>query len=339
MMQSAIKRVLWPVAISMSVIAHISIASVFVTSEEDAKIAGGTEVSISVLGSSDVDAVMVGELQSKPTTHTLKPDASRELKTETEKSELTPRDQSDEISTLEPVNEISESTPQNSIIEDRHTDEILSITSSQDIQSSDPAAIPNSTETFELAALPASSNLVNSVPVPQLRLEIPKELLGKTVVIKKTKKKETPTKKKTTKKKKREKNVPKTISGNNGKAQENRKRGKVDATKKKGSSASKGTAKSRQAGNASISNYKGKLRRKITRRFKPGRSKPGKRDAVVSFVIIANGQAKSIRLARSSGNKKLDLAAVKAVQRSSPFPPLPEGKSKLSISVPLNTRR
>lgn len=55
----------------------------------------------------------------------------------------------------------------------------------------------------------------------------------------------------------------------------------------------------------------------------------------LSFVVLANGQAKNIRIIRSSGFTILDNEAVSTARRSSPFPPIPEkfNRSQLDIEV------
>lgn len=56
--------------------------------------------------------------------------------------------------------------------------------------------------------------------------------------------------------------------------------------------------------------------------------------AVISFVVSKSGDISALRLARSSGNKSLDNAALSAAKRAAPFPPIPDeaGMSRLVIS-------
>ncbi|MEP2980633.1 MAG: TonB family protein [Lentilitoribacter sp.] len=127
----------------------------------------------------------------------------------------------------------------------------------------------------------------------------------------------------------------KAATGRKGKNQANVKKGSQASKNKQGKVGSKKRGQSKASGNANISNYKGKVRQKIFRRFNP-KTRPAKRDAVVAFTIGRNGSANGVRLAISSGNAKLDRAALSAVKRASPFPSLPSGKSKLAFSVGLN---
>lgn len=131
-------------------------------------------------------------------------------------------------------------------------------------------------------------------------------------------------------------------SGKNGKAKISSKRGVANGKKKRGATRSGKSSKARNnVGNGNITNYKGKIRRKIVRRFRPGRVRDVKRNVVVRFTVSRNGRASSIRIARSSGSKKLDAAAIRAVKSASPFPPIPSSSSRSSIRVvvPMNVKR
>jgi protein TonB len=101
-----------------------------------------------------------------------------------------------------------------------------------------------------------------------------------------------------------------------------------------------GTGRSREAGSgaAANSNYKGKVRAKIARSTQmPSKAKrlgiTGR--AQVAFIVTPSGAAQNIVLASSAGNPVLDEAALSAVRRASPFPPMPQGMSQLSLSVPI----
>ncbi|SMR82439.1 outer membrane transport energization protein TonB [Aliiroseovarius halocynthiae] len=91
----------------------------------------------------------------------------------------------------------------------------------------------------------------------------------------------------------------------------------VQASRKEGHSG--------QAGNAAASNYPGKVMRKLQRVRKRGRER-GR--AVVGFSIAASGAVAKVWLRRSSGNAKLDGAALKHVHRAAPFPAPPKGAQR-----------
>lgn len=110
--------------------------------------------------------------------------------------------------------------------------------------------------------------------------------------------------------------------------------GREDGTKSK-KAAGKGTEKT--AGNASVTNYPGKVRSKVQRAAK--RSKGRKSgEVVVSFTVSASGSVSGVRVARSSGSPDLDKAALAAVQRAAPFPPIPDGRKSWPFSVPIAFR-
>mgnify|MGYP001795832629 CR=1 FL=1 len=117
----------------------------------------------------------------------------------------------------------------------------------------------------------------------------------------------------------------------------NAKKGRADGQKKGRSAANnRGKGKSKSAGNARASNYPGLVRRKVarTRRGRAG----GKGVAVVRFRVSASGGLSSVSIARSSGNRKLDQAAVSHIRRSAPFPKPPKGASR-SFALPIEFRR
>lgn len=102
-------------------------------------------------------------------------------------------------------------------------------------------------------------------------------------------------------------------------------------------SAVKGGAKSnakstKSAGNANLSNYNGKVFRKIQRAKRGTANIKGA--VLVSLTISGNGRLTGVRVARSSGSAKLDNFGVAQVRRAAPFPPPPTGKAEtFSISI------
>jgi protein TonB len=88
---------------------------------------------------------------------------------------------------------------------------------------------------------------------------------------------------------------------------------------------------------ADTSEWEGKVIARIRRnqRYPKGPESRGEAGKVgVVFTVDASGRVTSVRVGRSSGNGELDSAAVKAVQRASPFSAPPGGtKRTLSFSV------
>lgn len=102
----------------------------------------------------------------------------------------------------------------------------------------------------------------------------------------------------------------------------------------RGNNASK--SKSRNTGSAAASNYPGKVYSKIARTRQ--KNAGGRGVAHVSFQVTSNGKATGIALSRSSGNARVDRAAVAHVRRASPFPKPPPG-AKSRFVIPIEFRR
>lgn len=135
----------------------------------------------------------------------------------------------------------------------------------------------------------------------------------------------------------------KATAGTGGKNQTDSKRGVVDgdAQGKTASASRKGSNSS--AGNASVSNYPGKvaakLRRAVRSISRAARSK-ARSDVHVTFVVNAGGGVGGVSVVRSSGSPELDQAAIAIVRRAAPFPPIPQeaGRSSWSFTLPLGVR-
>lgn len=99
-----------------------------------------------------------------------------------------------------------------------------------------------------------------------------------------------------------------------------------------------GAGKKNDGGSAAASKYPGLIQAKVTRAAKyPSKAKGENGEALVSFTVGAGGKVMQVALARSSGNAALDKAALAAVDRAAPFPPIPEaaGRSTWSFTVPV----
>ena len=92
------------------------------------------------------------------------------------------------------------------------------------------------------------------------------------------------------------------------------------------------------ASRGSIINYARRARAKINRYRPPGK---GRRGVVqISFGLSATGELEYAQLKKSSGNAKLDEAAVAAVRNAAPFDPPPPGSrpEQLRFSIPFYFR-
>lgn len=84
--------------------------------------------------------------------------------------------------------------------------------------------------------------------------------------------------------------------------------------------------------NAAISNYPGQVMRRIQRQRRPRVNARG--GAVVSFSVSSGGGLASARVARSSGSRELDRAALALVRRAAPFPAPPAGaRRNFSVEI------
>ena len=92
-----------------------------------------------------------------------------------------------------------------------------------------------------------------------------------------------------------------------------------------------------QAGGGAVRGYGARVRARILAN-RPSASGVGR--AVVTFGVAGSGQLRFVRLARSSGDGRLDQAALAAVRRSSPFPTPPAGASaaQLTFTIGLSFR-
>ncbi|MEM7753438.1 MAG: TonB family protein [Pseudomonadota bacterium] len=110
-----------------------------------------------------------------------------------------------------------------------------------------------------------------------------------------------------------------------GTAAQDTSRGSNDGTREATSSAasSNNRSASQQGNNAAATNYPGQVWSKLQRGSRSGSA--GRGTAVVSFRIAPNGRLAAVAIARSSGNARLDRAALTHVRRAAPFPAPPPG--------------
>ena len=78
--------------------------------------------------------------------------------------------------------------------------------------------------------------------------------------------------------------------------------------------------------------YMRRMQMKIKSNWEPPKQETSKR-VVVFYTIKKNGKLGSYKILTSSGNKELDKAAIKALKKSAPFEPLPEGFTKDHVDV------
>jgi protein TonB len=118
-----------------------------------------------------------------------------------------------------------------------------------------------------------------------------------------------------------------------GAGQGQRRSGARAASERRGSGQRRASASPGQA-----RRYAGIVRARIARNRPSGRGRRG--TVVVRFAISGGGTLRYVRLARSSGDRSLDRAALASVRRASPFPRPPQGMSgsQLTFSIPFRFR-
>ena len=114
----------------------------------------------------------------------------------------------------------------------------------------------------------------------------------------------------------------------------------ADSQAKKAAAGGKG--KKAEGGSGASSKYPGQVQVRVSRATRyPASAKGSNGEAHVTFTVAANGGISGIKLSRSSGNAALDDAALAAVERAAPFPPIPEdaGRSSWTFTVPVAFRK
>lgn len=168
-------------------------------------------------------------------------------------------------------------------------------------------------------------------PKPVVKVEEPKREEPKKEEPKKQEKKPEPKKKEKAPEKRKQKR------GNKGDQQVDARRGDVDSTDKgQASTNSRGDVANKEIGNATRSNYKGLVNRKLVR-AKGRMQSPAKGKVTVVFTIEASGAISGLRVSQSSGKAAIDAIALKIVRNASPFPPIPAeaGKKSWKMTVPM----
>lgn len=126
--------------------------------------------------------------------------------------------------------------------------------------------------------------------------------------------------------------------------QESERKSQPSKAAKKGGAKARGKSSAKKSGGqvsasrGAVRNYAARVRARVARNRPRSGSAHG--TAVVSFGVSRSGSLRYAKLARSSGNRSLDSAALSAVRRASPFPAPPRGASlrDLSFRIPFRFR-
>lgn len=118
--------------------------------------------------------------------------------------------------------------------------------------------------------------------------------------------------------------------------------GKSDANAAASFAASGGSGKVAAGGSAAESRYPGLVQAALRRALRfPSNAGNARGQALVQFLVAANGSVSGITIVSSTGSAALDQAAMDTVRRAAPFPPIPAdaGRSSWSFTLPLQFRR
>ncbi|MEY8843053.1 TonB family protein [Cribrihabitans sp. XS_ASV171] len=116
----------------------------------------------------------------------------------------------------------------------------------------------------------------------------------------------------------------KPVQKNTGNSGRNAKKGSNSGSEQ-AKAASQGAGEVRADGNASLSNYKGQVFRRIARARRGSVDMRG--EVLVALTISGSGGLSGVRVARGSGSARLDSIALAQVKRAAPFPRPPDGLS------------
>lgn len=301
----------WSGAIGLSLLVHVGGAMLFAPGKDELLMAGGAATEVTLLGDAFAET-----LQAGTPADVIEP--SDEAAEELQPAEIPPVEEATQEVEPPPPDIVSERPSE---VVPTEADVIL------------PAEEMPAAEVAE-APVVASVAPVEKV-VPEARPEPPK--IEKPKVEKPEPKKEPVKKKKVTRKKAGE-------AGNQARTQV---KGQADGVANAAVSAATGErrgAVAQDAGNAAIDNYKGKVRRKLSRSryYPPEARRQGLRGvAHVRFTVTSNGGLAGVSLAKSAGSPLLDQAALDAVRRAVPFPPIPAGAGRDSwvFTIPIDFKR
>ncbi|OJF94349.1 cell envelope integrity protein TolA [Pararhizobium antarcticum] len=294
----------WTAAIAVSLLAHGGAATLFNPQpSEQAEVAGGEAMEVAVLGNAFEDVIEAGD----PT------------------EPLDPLEEQPEE--IEPIDaEVAEAVPE----------EIVPVQS--EVAAETPSDIPPVEADIILPAdeMPpvAVAEAEVTATVPPVETVVPEKKPEQKPEPEKVEKRKEIKKPEPKKQKPVKKNASRPKAGEAGAAVASQKKGQVDGaeTAKASTSQGKKGAFWQQSGNASVSNYKGKVRSKLARAFRyPSKARQGVTGVPwVRFTISASGAVRGLTISKSSGSPILDEAALSAVNRAAPFPPIPEGAGKNS---------
>lgn len=306
-------------AVFASLTLHVVAMAIAPQFDEDVQVSGGEEAVAAALGSNFQDLVKASDELSPVEAETVEPAEPETIEENDAKTDVAAEPEA--MSTPVPSVPVAETVPSGPVT----------------------VAVPiASAPTTDLAMLAPTEPMQTIeaqpdepvIPVPTTRpfRQIDKDRLEKAKLEEKKAQAQRKKTVKTTRKKK-------SASGSSkSKARANARAGNASAQKnnKSANAGKKQSNRSTKAGNAAASNYPGKVRSKISRTRQ--RNAGGRGMARVRFSVSSSGAATGVSIARSSGNAKVDRAAVAHIKRASPFAKPPAGAQRQFV-IPLEFRR
>jgi protein TonB len=100
-----------------------------------------------------------------------------------------------------------------------------------------------------------------------------------------------------------------------------------------------GQGRKDDGGSAAASKYEGQVQSKVNRAVRRVAASRGG-GGILRFALSANGSVLSVSVLKSSGDPTIDAAAVAAVNRGAPYPPIPAatGKTSWSFGLPFGDK-
>ena len=356
------RAIRWAAALAASVALHAGAALWFGPQKETIAVAGGARAEITVLGNAFEDAAASGTQSQSVEPVNAAPEAVRPVETETvtepvadaaarpvpTKNVETPREQAavDQIK-HKPVQQtrVEATEPKRvlEIVEDTEADPLEPVPEGAAIAALQPRETTAETQSALAPRGSAAAEPLDEPDLPAFPETAPRPT-PRPEKVAKVSAQPPPRKIRPREEPEETASKPRQRTGAGGNASRNTRQGSADGSKLARKTSAGDTGRSREAGNAAVSNYPGKVYAKLRRSLRYPSEAKRKRirgEVHVSFTVSRSGGVGGVRLARSSGSPVLDNAALETVRRAAPFPEIPRdaGRTSWSFTVPLQFTR
>lgn len=326
-----LKKRYWAAAFCLSLAAHAGAAALLMRGDTaEVQIAGGQQFEIALLGGAFEDAISAGaesetvepvpspvmEEPLPPVEQPVAPQSAAEAVAPAEWAAVQPVLPDESVTaTAEAADTSASETVEPQKPEQVEAEETIAALVHVPVPTARPAQSPNAVQPVERQLAPVE-------PVKEARQASSKKPSPPEKP--QREKQATPTKRQT--------------AGNGGNSRADARKGQADGAAAGRQAAAGKAGTSRDAGNAAVSNYPGKVVSKLRRslRYPAAARRARLRGEVhVAFTVTGGGGVSGARVVRSSGSPVLDQAALDTVRRAAPFPPIPDGRANWSFTVPL----